>query len=254
MAGTRLPGLPARIGSSLAAAALALTWLIALGAGSELPSPWSYLLLLLVTVTFWALHGQRDFPSGWHRERLRGAAVRWWMWALLMAIVLTSWRLALALHTPWVTDRPPASVLWTTVAAILAAPLIEEFGFRLWLQGQLERWLPGLVAILIATALFAAVHDLERWYLHAVSGLVYGLALWGSGSVWVPIFAHTLANAALALLQWHTSAANQLQAWSQQQPPWLAEATIALTALLLAGALWAWHQAARSTNKHPIGS
>lgn len=253
MASTRLSHIPARVGTSLAAAALALVWLIALGAGSDLPRPWSYLVLLLVLVTFWALHGRREFPGGWHRTRLQGAAARWWAWAVALALVLTGWRLAIALHTPWPTDTPTDNLLWTTAAAVLVAPLIEEFGFRLWLQGQLERWLPGLLAILIAAALFAVVHDLERWYLHAVSGVVYGLALWGSGSIWVPIAIHTLANAAIALLQWHAGAAHQLLNWSQQPPPWLPQTTIVLTALLLAGAIWAWRQAAsRNINHQPI--
>ncbi|MFK7916004.1 MAG: lysostaphin resistance A-like protein [Pseudomonadales bacterium] len=233
----------ARIGMSVAAAALAIVWLVALGAGSALPSPWSFIVLLLVLCTFWALHCHRDWPNGWHRFRLRGAAARWWIWALVMGLMLTGWRLAIALHTPWPDESPNPNLLWTTLAAVLAAPIIEEFGFRLWLQGQLERWLPGLLAIVLAAATFAAVHDLERWYLHGVSGMLYGLALWRSGSIWVPVAMHGLANAAIATLQWRGDASEQLQIWSQQQPPWLAEATIGLTALLLAGALWTFRQA-----------
>lgn len=158
----------------------------------------------------------------------------------MLALLLTGWRLAVALHSPWPTPDPATDLLWLTLAAVLAAPLIEEFGFRLWLQGQLERWLPALLAILIASIVFAAAHDLQRWYLHGVSGMLYGLVLWRSDSIWVPVAMHSGCNGMIALLQWHPPAADQLLQWSAQSPRWLDEVTIGLTLGLLLAALWTW--------------
>lgn len=224
---------------SVLAAALACAWLIALGAGARLPAPWSWLLLLLVLVTFWLLHIQRDWPRGWHGGRLALPKPRWWVWAIAMAMVLTAWRLAAALHTPWALSDPTPNLLWTTCAAVVVAPLVEECGFRLWLQGQLERWLPALLAIALASGLFASVHDLERWPLHAVGGMLYGVALWSSGSLWTAVLLHAIGNALIAALQWLPVAADALKHWSIDTPGWLDEVTIALSAALLLGTLGA---------------
>ncbi len=231
-----------------AAALLAILWLLALGTGAQFQAPLSYAVLALVLVTFWITHVHNDRPRGWHFARLVLPARKWLLWGVLMALALCGWRLLIALQFDTANEAATSSPsLWTVVAAIVAAPLIEEFGFRLWLQSQLERWLPAFPAIVLAGGLFALVHDLDRWYLHAASGMLFGLGLWLSGSVWVPVLMHACSNATLAALQSHTGASAWVDAAGRSQPHWLDEATIALTTALLLGAIGASVLAQRSS-------
>ncbi|MGI9328529.1 MAG: CPBP family intramembrane glutamic endopeptidase [Pseudomonadales bacterium] len=231
-----------------AAALLAILWLLALGAGAQFQAPLSYAVLALVLVTFWLTHVHRDRPRGWHFARLVLPERKWLIWGAAMALGLCGWRLLVALQFDAANDAATSSPsLWTVVAAIVAAPLIEEFGFRLWLQSQLERWLPALLAIVLASSLFTLVHDLDRWYLHATSGMLYGLGLWLSGSVWVPVFMHATSNAMLAALQSHSAASAWVDAAGRSAPHWLDETTIALSVALLVGAIGAILLAQRSS-------
>lgn len=81
------------------------------------------------------------------------------------------------------------------VSACFVAPIVEELIFRGYIYGVLKRYGNPLFAMLVAGALFAAVHMnlpalFPLWILAIILTLSYEL----SGSLWVPIGIHAGFN------------------------------------------------------------
>jgi membrane protease YdiL (CAAX protease family) len=55
-------------------------------------------------------------------------------------------------------DPQPSVVWWVVLAAVVAAPLVEELVFRVAIQGLLRRAVPAGAAIGVTAVLFAAIH------------------------------------------------------------------------------------------------
>lgn len=231
------------------ALSLAILWLLALGAGAQLPAPLSYGVLALVLITFWACHLRRDLPRGWHGDRVKLPSRRWWLWGGAMALTLCAWRLCasmLMVHVGWLDPKQLDQPIdgWLLLAALVAAPLIEEVGFRLWLQGALERVLPFLLALPLAAAAFAMAHDPSLWVLHFVSALTYGVALRGGDSLWLCVFMHALANTLLAVLGTFAPLQGLWTALQQLSPP-----AVMVSLLVLSGGLWIGARIALARNQ-----
>lgn len=100
--------------------------------------------------------------------------------------------------------RDPLSIGIVAFAAIIAAPIAEEFLFRKVLQGWLESWLEpreprwgGLTAILLSSLAFAAAHLGQglAWVPLFFFGLVVGYLARQTGSIVPGIILHALFNA-----------------------------------------------------------
>ena len=93
-------------------------------------------------------------------------------------------------------------LLW--LAVVVAAPIVEEILFRGYLfEGLRRSRLGGLGAVLVTSLLFALPHvqyDLFDMSSILALGLVFGLARWHSGSIYLTIGLHVLANG-LSMLQ-----------------------------------------------------
>jgi membrane protease YdiL (CAAX protease family) len=89
------------------------------------------------------------------------------------------------------------------IIALLPA-IGEEVVFRGVLQRQVQRVIfPTWLAILIAAAIFSAIHlqfegFLSRWLLGVLLGWLY----WQTGNLWVPAIAHFFNNAIQVLGQY----------------------------------------------------
>jgi hypothetical protein len=85
------------------------------------------------------------------------------------------------------------------------APLAEEIVFRGLIFGYLRRWgVPA--AVLISTALFAALHLPAVPITQIVGGIVFAVAYHTGRSLMVPIIIHVLGNLAIFTLSlpcWH---------------------------------------------------
>lgn len=88
--------------------------------------------------------------------------------------------------------------LFFFVGGILA-PITEEIIFRGLIFGYLLRWGP-LVAVLITTALFAALHLPTLPITQIVGGMVFAVAYYIEGSLMAPIIIHMLGNLAIFTL------------------------------------------------------
>ena len=92
-----------------------------------------------------------------------------------------------------------SAMLFLAVAVL--APITEEFLFRGLLQNSLGRYMPAVAAILLSSAIFAAVHmQIEAFPALMVLGAGFGLIYHLTGSLRVNILLHVINNSAALLL------------------------------------------------------
>jgi membrane protease YdiL (CAAX protease family) len=116
------------------------------------------------------------------------------------------------IHSPLAPSGPtvlgevaasPGGWLLVTSYAVLTGPLIEEFSFRGWIQRSLERKLGPALAIAVSALLFSLLH---LWYgrphfllIPLMLGVVWGSAVYVTGSIWAGVILHGTWNAAMML-------------------------------------------------------
>jgi membrane protease YdiL (CAAX protease family) len=82
------------------------------------------------------------------------------------------------------------------VLAVAVAPIAEEFVFRFFLYGVLRRYVGRIVALVLSSLLFAAVHaHLPSFVPLFVLGSCFTLAYEWSGSLLVSMTMHAIFNA-----------------------------------------------------------
>jgi len=204
-----------RVGMSLAGAAGGLlTWLfwqLALEAGFTVSPPLSAAWWLVVVVLFlrvYVVPGRRN-ARGRARSRVRPPG-RAWPWIVatapaMAALPLALWTVLLALGLAHETEWPERLREWTALPggdaafvllAVAVAPLLEEFGFRGWVQRPVERRLGAQAAITLSALLFALAHaDMDYLPVRLAGGLVLGHAVYATRSIWTGVALHLAWNA-----------------------------------------------------------
>lgn len=224
-----------------------LIWLSLLGAYQQFTPLIGALFASAVLATFVLLHTVQRRPAAWTYQRLQGFDRKHLPLSLFLVLLLTVLQVSLfanfaQLPTPTLAVASGSSAAHSlsllAAVAILAAPIIEEFGFRLWLQTPLEEALTPWLAIIGSSLLFTAVHGLDGWYSHLLSGLVYGTALWLSGSIWLPVLMHALSNLLIALLNASDAVTTVLRHWMVTDAGMLPVLSIVLAGLTFACALF----------------
>ncbi|HET7232121.1 MAG TPA: CPBP family intramembrane glutamic endopeptidase [Longimicrobium sp.] len=144
------------------------------------------------------------------RARLRLRRIPLPAWAVVLAALATaawaaaSWRVwqhllpSAASGSPPYADalRQPGVWLAAGIATLLLGPLVEEVGYRGWIQGRFTRLLGVWPALVITALVFAATHGRPRALpVLLATALVFGAARRLSGSLWLPIVLHVAANA-----------------------------------------------------------
>ena len=94
-------------------------------------------------------------------------------------------------------DQSGQTLLWISLAVILAAPLWEEFAYRVILQTSLCRWLPLVFAIGLTACLFSAVHGWPDMIPLLPLALVLGGVYHHYRSYLAVVTAHALFNGAM---------------------------------------------------------
>lgn len=94
------------------------------------------------------------------------------------------------LFDPW------PKVLWSSLDAVVWAPLVEEIVFRGFLYSTLRRFLRPVWAAIVSAILFGSVHgySLEGFLAIAWSGFLWALVFEKSRSLWPGILAHAVSN------------------------------------------------------------
>jgi membrane protease YdiL (CAAX protease family) len=108
--------------------------------------------------------------------------------------------------TQAVEQRNWGRILLATGMTAIVAPLTEEFLFRGYFYGTLRRHLGALPALLLVSALFAAIHLNAATLLPLfVLAACLTLAYERTGSLWTPICMHALFNAFMLGVMFHTA-------------------------------------------------
>jgi uncharacterized protein len=112
-----------------------------------------------------------------------------------------------------------------TIMALIPA-IGEELVFRGILQQQLMRKLTPIVSILLAGAIFSAIHFqfegfFSRWLLGALLGWLY----WRTQNFWVPVAAHFFNNAFQVVAQYfYASDLSTMDLEKDVEVPWFVAA------------------------------
>jgi membrane protease YdiL (CAAX protease family) len=119
--------------------------------------------------------------------------------------IAPKWLLELYNFAKVFEDKPPVELAFIVLGVCIAAPLCEEFFFRGVVQLGLNQVMSPPVAILVTGAIFSAFHldpvgFIARWEL----GIVFGLLVWRTGSLWPGIFLHLANNATTTALYFLT--------------------------------------------------
>lgn len=198
-----------------------LLWNIVLGSAvlflpPELGLP-AALLLAALLIWGYLLRAERGGSRSRRLAELRlrplHGAPLYWSFAAIPVLLLLSWSLG-EVYLRFVSV-PPESLdpfapilanrggrLTITVLAVLVAPMVEEFVFRGLIQSRLERSRGPIWGICIGAALFALVHFLPWVFpLHFILGLVFGFAVYATGSIWTGVLLHAANNSAAMLGQ-----------------------------------------------------
>lgn len=210
---------------------LFLCWQITLWQAARMDPRLGLLWIVAVMAAFlgvytWAPRRQRS------RARIR---LRWprraWPWLLVMmpAFALLPQAMWVALQAFGLAHDPqPQKELEEFIArpfgapafwllAVGAGPLVEEFGFRGWIQRPLERGFGVLPAIAASALLFALAHvEPDQFPIHLAAGLVLGHAVWASRSIWSGVLLHlawNLGALGLDMVSGDVDAANKGWQW-----------------------------------------
>ena len=204
-----------RVGSSLAAPAAGLfTWIVwyfPLAMLFQL-SPYAAIAGMAVLATlFLRVYA---LPARWNaRARARSRVRRLgpaWPWVALTApamaaLTLGLWSVLLALGmademevaeemTKFLARPGGEEAFW--VLAVAVAPLLEEFGFRAWIQRPVERKLGPEAAIAFTAVLFSISHlQMDAVPVRLAAGLVLGHAVYATRSIWAGVALHACWNA-----------------------------------------------------------
>jgi len=156
----------------------------------------------LVVALSAAMRGSRPRQSLGLTPPSSGSLGRWL--AITAGLIVTSDLLTVLLDRPVVPEfmseivRTSSATPLLAVAIIIAAPFFEELFVRGFLIEGLRRGRLGTIGAVAVTSLFwASIHVQYGIYEIAtifVFGLVLGAARIISGSLWVPVGMHTLAN------------------------------------------------------------
>lgn len=180
--------------------ALVFIWVIILGiVTSEFNTPVGLALGLLVTISFIYFHCILKIPKEWDFGRIKLKKPPYFAFLILVSFVILFGDIFWIFHIKTSADTFDEDTLLFIILGIIAFPLIEEFGFRLWLQSYLESVMNQFIAIFVVALLFSMVHSADMPIPQLLSGLLYGIALVVTKSIWVPVGLHVIHNAILIL-------------------------------------------------------
>jgi membrane protease YdiL (CAAX protease family) len=102
------------------------------------------------------------------------------------------------------TAKDTGSLWLLLIALCVAAPITEEFAVRGFLfRGWSKSFLGPTGAIVLSSALWAAMHEQYNWYYVLqifLVGLIFGYLRYRSGSTWLTVMTHGFFN--LAVMVW----------------------------------------------------
>lgn len=82
------------------------------------------------------------------------------------------------------------------ITLVILAPIAEEVLFRGYLFGQLKKYIPVWIAVLVTSLLFGAVHGAWNVAIDTFAlSIILCLLRMSTGSIWAPVLVHMTKNA-----------------------------------------------------------
>lgn len=194
-----IPGIFTFIKDVISRSLMIFVWLIVLDACTQLDDIPAIVCGVLSLFVFYLVHVHQRLPEGWDHYRLR------WVWPQHGLLLLFVSLLVVVGDVFWLFHQKTSDIAYLDdpldfmVLAILVFPVIEEFGFRLWLQSYVETKMHSILAIVLVSVGFGLLHEPEMPIPQILSGMLYGVALYKTRSVWVPIGIHVIHNGILII-------------------------------------------------------
>ena len=238
--------------------------------------PWAVPLTAVYLWFFWRyLNGAGPPQSNAEERRMSLRANRVsgiaWAWALL-AGVLGIVALVLALRVanrlvilpqqelPDLEQVPKVTVLSLLIMAAPVAGIVEEAGFRGYMQGPIERRYGLTVAILVTGTMFAVAHldfTLVLWPYYLAVAAIYGTVTYLTKSILPAVVLHTggniYSNMDLWLhgqAEWQASSGPTVLIWKTGVDASFWISSIALL-VVAAAMVWAYFKLARAARECP---
>jgi len=214
--------------------------------GAVVATGWT--LLTVAGLAWWA-STKRDGigrPAG--LEGLMRPPERWWpVVGAAAAMVLVGQSMYALYGMSVIAPESPSSLatagstaqmLQVATAMIFFNPLIEELVFRGWVQSGLGRALGAKAAILTSSLLFALFHGepLRLPYYFAL-GMVLGIAVYRTRSIWTGVVMHTVYNVVVVLRETTEPLSSAIDGFSRFAGPGGLIALLLLASAML-GSLW----------------
>lgn len=179
---------------------LMFAWLITLSIIiDELESSYAIVLGIILTTSFFFIHGYFEKPNSWTFNRTKWVLPERWYFLIGIAVLLVLGDIFWLYHVKTSTSPFEEDPVAFVILGIIAFPLIEEFGFRLWIQSFLESRFKPIIAILIVAFVFALFHKPEMPIPQLLGGVFYGTVLVSTKSIWWVVFLHMIQNALVIL-------------------------------------------------------
>ena len=243
------------------AAAVYLVWTLLVVAATParpaVEAAWA--LLCSAALVWWATSARGGRWRGPGLEAVGRPPARWWlvvaailpMVLLAQALELLYGRLPFVPELRWpveLPNEPSWEMLRIAVLAVWVFPVIEEVACRGCLQAELNERFGATFAIGAAAVLFALPHGNPAWYpLYVVLGVVLGIAVHVTGSVWAGFLLHAGYNGVSLLL-------HQVERGSSGLDPTASPLGIVGVALVAAGSAVALARLARTAAASPPDS
>lgn len=178
------------------------------------------LFLWVATRTHLASDAAGVIGTGW----LRRPQVAWLWPALLligvMDLLLQCWYYRVMPEHSHVAsaldayEQRPLGALALALFLIAYVPVVEEFIFRRRMLGQLRSRFGTSASVVISAVLFAALH-LSLWTaaFTLMSGLIFGMAVVRTRTVWTGVLLHAATNAAPGVLSLLSGSDERVDRW-----------------------------------------
>ncbi len=249
---------PAMIAQSFWAVAATVGWLVLGGVSRLCGGVWGLLWLLMLTALFVRRYvGRAGGREGvLLRARLSRRSLRvlvlglaaltlavWGFWFFFSATFFRTGQSGAALPLEM---QQSTGLMRALYDALVFAPIVEEFGFRGRLLRALRTGFRPLLAVVISALVFACLH-LQLWGfpMRFFLGLVCGMAVYRSRSIWMAVVLHAFSNGQAAAVAFLGAKVGFL-AWGT--PALMGSAAVLwLIAALCAMALWRYRPADRDS-------
>jgi membrane protease YdiL (CAAX protease family) len=193
--------------------------------------PWSVPATALLLWLGWSYLGGRGWPRRTSEARRRYLRANkrsgpTYLWAfiagVLSVVALAGFWIALFQLVkmppnalPDVSSYPRMTVALAIMMGSLVAPLMEEAAFRGYFQVALERELPGPVAVVVSSLVFAFAHYAHgilwaKLLVYFLAGVAFGVTAYLTNSTLPAILPHVIGDLTFFTLVWPHDVARRL--------------------------------------------